>query len=106
EETITLAEGGNVTVEVCVGTCCFQQGAYNTMQKLSKLLRDNELDGAVQLKATFCFEECGQGPNIAVNGKLVSNAVPERAEEIFKQEILPAFAGSGCNCHTCPGCGK
>lgn len=104
EESITIAAGGNVTVEVCVGTCCFQQGAYETMQKLNKLLRANELEGAVELKATFCFEKCGQGPNIAVNGKLVENAVPERAEEIFQSEILPAFTG-GCACNgSCNGC--
>ena len=104
EESITLAEGsGNITVEVCVGTCCFQQGSYDTMQKLGKLLRQNEMDGAVQVKATFCFEQCGQGPNIAVNGKLVENAVPDRAEEIFRDEILPAYTGEKSGCSACKG---
>ncbi|HEY3376727.1 MAG TPA: [FeFe] hydrogenase, group A [Armatimonadota bacterium] len=105
EESITLSAGGNVTVEVCVGTCCFQQGAYETMQKLGKLLRANELEGAVELKATFCFEKCGQGPNISVNGKLVENATPERAEEIFRDEIIPSFTGES-SCSGCAGCSK
>lgn len=103
EESITISEGGNVTVEVCVGTCCFQQGSYDTMQKLNRLLRVNELEENVELKATFCFEQCGQGPNIAINGKLVDNATPERVQEIFDSEILPAFTGGGCT-GKCSGC--
>jgi NADH-quinone oxidoreductase subunit G len=90
-ESITLSAGGPVTVAVCVGTCCFQQGAYETMQKLSKLLCSNDMDAAVELRATFCFEECQQGPNIAVNGKVIGNATADRAEEIFANEIVPAF---------------
>ena len=94
EESITLDGGGPVTVEVCVGTCCFQQGAYQTLQKFGTLLRRHELDGAVELRATFCFERCGQGPNIAVNGQIIENAVPERAEEIFRAAVLPACIGA------------
>jgi NADH-quinone oxidoreductase subunit G len=95
EESIQISEGGPVTVEVCVGTCCFQQGAYQTLQKLGKLLHEHELDEAIALRATFCFEQCGQGPNIAVNGRVISNATPARAQEIFSEEILPAFSAGG-----------
>ncbi len=91
EESITLEGGGPVMVEVCVGTCCFQQGSYATLQKFGKLLRQHGLDDAVALSATFCFERCGQGPNIAVNGQVIENAVPERAEEIFRDVVLPAI---------------
>ena len=94
EESITLDSGGQVKVEVCVGTCCFQQGAYQTLQKLGRLLRHHELDDTVELTATFCFENCGQGPNIAVNGRIIDNAGPDRAEAIFTSEILPAVAGA------------
>jgi len=104
EGGITLAEGNRLTVEVCVGTCCFQQGAYDTMRKLGKLLRDHELDGDVELRATFCFEQCGQGPNIAVNGEIIDNAVPDRAEEIFRKEILPVFEEKSEGCASCAGC--
>jgi NADH-quinone oxidoreductase subunit G len=93
EESITLSPGGHVEVEVCVGTCCFQQGAYNTMQKLGRLLKQHDLEDAVELRATFCFEQCGQGPNIAVNGEVMGGATPDRAEAIFRDSILPAIAG-------------
>lgn len=101
EESITIAHGEGTTVEVCVGTCCFQRGSYETMQRLNRLLQANALENTVELKATFCFESCGQGPNIAVNGKLIENATPNRAAEIFERDILPTFADG---CTKCSGC--
>ncbi|MEI6519315.1 MAG: [FeFe] hydrogenase, group A [bacterium] len=98
-EGITLSPGGHVTVEVCVGTCCFQQGSYNSMQKLGKLIQQHEMDNDIELKATFCFENCGQGPNIAVNGEVICNATPDKITEIFNSEIIAAMRG-------CKSCGK
>jgi len=92
EECITLDGGGQVKVEVCVGTCCYQQGSYATLRKLGKLFRQYAVDDAVELTATFCFERCGQGPNIAVNGQIIDNAMPERVEEIVRTMVLPALA--------------
>jgi NADH-quinone oxidoreductase subunit G len=89
EESIEISGGTGPTVEVCVGTCCFQNGAYQTLQKLGKLLNAHGLDDSVTLRATFCFEQCGQGPNIAVNGRVIGNATPQRAEELFRDEIQP-----------------
>jgi NADH-quinone oxidoreductase subunit G len=119
EESILLEAGGPLTVEVCVGTCCYQQGAYESMRKLGRLLRTHELDGQVELRATFCFEQCQQGPNLAVNGRVLGNATPERIGEIFATEILPALQDDGdcpvnpdreapatrTGCATCAGCG-
>ena len=93
-ESITISEGsGQMDIAICVGTCCFQQGSYDTMQKLNKLLRTHHLEGQVEVKATFCFENCQKGPNIAVNGKLIGEATPAKAEQIFNDEILTEFAG-------------
>lgn len=93
EGGFALTEGERMTVEVCVGTCCFQQGSYDTMRKLGSLLRRHQLDGEVELRATFCFEQCGHGPNMAVNGRVISNATPDRAEAIFNAEIFPVCHG-------------
>jgi len=76
-----------------VGTCCFQNGAYRTLQKLGKLLQEHEMEDAVELRATFCFENCSQGPNIAVNGRVIGNATPERAGQLFVDEIQPLVTG-------------
>jgi NADH-quinone oxidoreductase subunit G len=101
EESITLDSGGPVKVEVCVGTCCFQQGAYGTLQKLGKLIQRHDLGESVELRATFCFEQCQQGPNIAVNGKVIGNATPDRVETIFDDEVLAT-----CTAQPCAGCAR
>jgi NADH:ubiquinone oxidoreductase subunit E len=69
------------------------------MQKLGKLIQQNGMDNDIELKATFCFENCGQGPNIAVNGEVIGNATPDKITEIFNFEIMTAMRG-------CKSCGK
>jgi hypothetical protein len=38
-----------------------------------------------------------------VNGRVIGGAVPEQAETLFREEILPAFTPGGC-AGTCAGC--
>lgn len=76
-------------VAVCVGTCCYLKGSYDFMQNMVQEIKNNNLDDKVNVKATFCFENCGVGPNISVNGELISNATPERSKEIFDAHIAP-----------------
>lgn len=82
-------DAAKLQLEVCVGTCCYKNGSYETMQKMVELMTDKNLSDKVAIKGKFCFENCGVGPNIAVNGKLISNATPERAKEIFENEVEP-----------------
>jgi len=87
---IEVTNSGNAKateVAVCVGTCCFLKGSANLMEELVKEIKDNKLDDKVNVKGTFCFENCGVGPNITVNGELISNVTPDRAKEIFKNHI-------------------
>jgi len=99
EEDIELSEVAEpgICVEVCVGTNCFQKGAYDTMKKLNGVLRAEGLLDVVDIKATFCFEKCGQSPNIAVNGKVIGNATCDRIQEIFDSEISPLLKTGSLN---------
>lgn len=76
-----------ITLEVCVGTCCFKKGSYETMEKMVEIIKEKNLAEKIAVKGKFCFENCGVGPNLAVNGKLVSNATSDKAKEIFESEI-------------------
>lgn len=78
-----------VNIQVCVGTCCYQQGSYDTMDRLYHLVEKNGLSDSVKLSATFCFEKCGKGPNISINGKILSGVHVEDADRIFEEQILP-----------------
>ncbi|MEI7473576.1 MAG: NADH-dependent [FeFe] hydrogenase, group A6 [bacterium] len=76
-------------LEVCVGTCCYNNGSYDTMQKFIEIVADKNVSDKVAVKGRFCFEKCGVGPNMSVNGQLIYNATSDRAKEIFESEIEP-----------------
>ena len=77
-----------MVVDVCVGSSCHLKGSYDVIQKLQKLIAENNLEDKVTLKASFCLGNCSNGVSMRIDGKVVSNAHPENIEDIFKEQIL------------------
>ena len=77
-----------MVVEVCVGSSCHLKGSYDVIQKLQKLIAENNLEDKVTLKASFCLGNCSNGVSMRIDGEVVSNANPENIEDIFKEQIL------------------
>lgn len=93
-EVIDVSDGGpgeNVTVKVCVGTCCYSNGAYDTLNRLMELAEENGYADRVEFKGSFCFEKCDQGPNVEVDGSLHGKITPNKADELFEKVIRPAL---------------
>ena len=45
------------------------------------------MEGKIEVLGTFCVENCGDSPNVVVNGKIVSEATFEKViEELSKNE--------------------
>ncbi|NLJ24264.1 MAG: 2Fe-2S iron-sulfur cluster binding domain-containing protein [Firmicutes bacterium] len=85
-DSISLGEDGEakqVEVAVCVGTCCYLKGSYDVLQDLGRRLRGAHLEEDVDLKATFCFENCGSGINVKVGDTLYSGISPAKTGFIF-----------------------
>ncbi len=95
-EIISLAsaeEGEVVTdVQVCVGTSCYAKGSYNTIDALTKLIKDNGLENRVNIKATFCMEQCSKGPSLVIDGEAFTEATSKKMEQIFRDKILSKYA--------------
>ena len=77
-----------MVVDVCVGSSCHLKGSYDVIQKLQKLIAENNLEDKVTLKASFGLGNCSNGVSMRIDGKVVSNANPENIEDIFKEQIL------------------
>ena len=77
-----------MVVDVCVGSSCHLKGSYDVIQKLQKLIAENNLEDKVTLKASFCLGNCSNGVSLRIDGEVVSNANPENIEDIFKEQIL------------------
>lgn len=59
-------------VSVCTGTSCFVRGSQKLMQHLLEYVKDRNLDELVEVRATFCFEQCDRGPTVRI-GRTVLN---------------------------------
>jgi NADH-quinone oxidoreductase subunit G len=61
------------TVEVCVGTNCCLHGAHDLLRELVAYVDKSELKEQIEVKAAFCFEQCGENsPLVRINGTLLS----------------------------------
>lgn len=84
-EAIPLINGdrARVRVSVCVGTSCYARGAYQVIQALHSLIDKNNISDLVDLEATFCLENCQNGPSVRVNGRVFSHVTPDSVEQLF-----------------------
>jgi NADH-quinone oxidoreductase subunit G len=76
--TLLPADEEKVTVSVCVGTNCHLRGSQDVLRGVMARVDAEGMAGAVEVNATFCFENCGKAPNAAVGGTLVEEATVEK----------------------------
>nr|WP_320013260.1 [FeFe] hydrogenase, group A [uncultured Desulfobulbus sp.] len=72
---------GLLAVRVCAGTGCFLRNSQAIIQGLMKHVEANDLADKVLVQASFCFEKCGEGPNVAVGDTIISHATLEKVIE-------------------------
>lgn len=79
----TLMPGApeRVQVSVCVGTNCYLRGSQDILRSLVHHVDANGLRSSVEVKATFCFENCGKAPNVAVGERLIEAATADKVIE-------------------------
>lgn len=70
-------------VAVCVGTCCYTRGSYEVLQDLARRIDEAGLSAEVNLRATFCFENCQSPANVQIGQRLVSNVTPKKSAALF-----------------------
>jgi len=76
-----------VNVSVCVGTGCYLRGSYYVLDKFIKLTKQMNLEDYIDLKGTFCLEQCDNGVSVKVNDEIITGINEENAEHIFKTHI-------------------
>ncbi|AQQ71612.1 NADP-reducing hydrogenase subunit HndC [Limihaloglobus sulfuriphilus] len=63
---------GMLDVNVCVGTSCYLRGSQDILNNVTEYVRKKELGDKVNVTATFCYENCGSGPNVRVGDSVLS----------------------------------
>jgi NADH-quinone oxidoreductase subunit G len=83
EDAISLIGGSDkgerLAVKVCVGTNCHLAGSQDILRRLVRHVEQGGLEERVDVSATFCFERCGQSPNVRVGETLIEKCDFEKA---------------------------
>ena len=74
-------------VTVCIGSSCHIKGSRQVVEKLQRLIADNNIGDKVELGGTFCLGNCQKGVCVTVD-EAFHSVSPETADEFFKNEIL------------------
>jgi len=87
-------------VQVCVGTNCYLKGSQTLLTNLIRHVQENQLQDAVDVQASFCFErcECG-GPVVAVGSTRIDKCTLDKACEAIDRQMNEMECGKGQVCH-------
>ena len=81
-----------VTVNVCVGTSCYLRGSQQLLQKIANYVRQRGLEATVDVRATFCFEMCDQGPTVKVGDVMMHDCTFEMVRAELERQLSKAAA--------------
>ncbi len=86
-DLVTGAAGRKITVSVCVGTSCYIRGSQDILSALMRFVEERELDHAVDIRATFCYEQCDRGPSVMVGETLLERCTFESVVAELKRQL-------------------
>ncbi|OYT16134.1 MAG: NADH-quinone oxidoreductase subunit F [Bacteroidetes bacterium 4572_77] len=72
-------------ISICMGSSCFARGNKATLQKIKTYLQKHQLEEKVLFKGNRCFDQCGKGPNLMINGKMFHQVNAENVDTILDQ---------------------
>ena len=93
-------------IKICTGSSCHLNGSYDVIQEFKSLLKKYDVEDLIELKASFCFNECINGVNVKCetgsmmnqempnmtlcdDGFLLHHVTKENAEDLFVKQIYP-----------------
>ena len=71
-------------IRICMGSACFARGNDKNAEIIEKYIKDNNLDAKVELYGARCENICGEGPNIYVGDKCISNVDEAKLKSILE----------------------
>ena len=75
-------------ITVCVGSACHLKGSPEIIAYFQKAIKEAGLEGKVELKGTFCMEQCTEGANFLIDDEIFHAGSVEEARQVFEREIL------------------
>lgn len=75
-----------VVINICVGSACYVKGSHDIINRLKDLIKNNDLQNEVELKAAFCLNHCTDAVCVMVDNELYSLDTTN-VDEFFKKTI-------------------
>lgn len=76
-----------MVISVCVGSSCHLKGSHPIIQELKRLIALEGVADSVELKASFCTNNCQDGVCMNVDGSEHKHVTPENVKDIFYQVL-------------------
>lgn len=73
-------------INVCIGSACHLKGSYEIINKLEKLIVENDLKEKISIKATFCLGNCIGAVSVKFDDKIYS-LQPDTTENFFETVV-------------------
>jgi NADH-quinone oxidoreductase subunit G len=96
DTSLSVIDGqpGKLNVSVCVGTNCMVRGAQTLLHNLIRHVEEREMQGLVDVRASFCFEQCDKGPTVVVGQQVLHKCTFDQACAALN-EALATVANAG-----------
>lgn len=84
-----------IDLQVCVGSSCHMKGSYQVIKTFERLIKENELESKIKLKACFCLGRCMSGISVMLGDLPIENVGFSNAELIFYDTVMPYIEKTG-----------
>ena len=75
------------TITICMGSSCYARGNGENLETIEQHIAGVRSHVEVELLGCRCRSQCGNGPNIEINGTLFTHVSPPELEQILKEQV-------------------
>ena len=98
DDSIELVSGTKqekIPVRVCVGTSCYLKGSQDILTSLIKKAEKDGTDDYLDIRATFCTENCDKGPTVTICEESLHHASFKEVIDNLDSKICKIKAQNG-----------
>lgn len=74
-------------IAICMGSSCFSRGNTRHLEIIKEYLAAHGLEAQVELVGHLCEGQCKQGPNVKINGKLITGVDSAMLPQLLKEAL-------------------
>ncbi|MBF9017735.1 MULTISPECIES: [FeFe] hydrogenase, group A [unclassified Oceanispirochaeta] len=86
-ELASSSEEAAVEINVCVGTSCFLRGSQDILSGMTDKIEQEGWKNRIDLKATFCSENCSHGPTVTVGDRTMNKSTLDSVVEEVEAQL-------------------